>query len=93
MTEFKAKRPELSEDIAYLMESLQDLRKRLDGYKYNIKEIKACLNVANKEQNEARKQIIVNQLNQTNELLRLGKEDLRFVFSIYKRLKRIEIKK
>ena len=90
MSELKLKRPTLKEDIDYLKESLEDLQKRLKGYVYNIKEIKSCLNVANKEGNETRKGVLVDQLNKTNEMLKLGKEDLNYVFSIYKRLKEVE---
>ena len=90
MSDLTINDPDLADDMAYLRESLQALQKRLKDYRYNVKEIKACLNVASKEGNDNRKVILEAQLSKTHELIQAGSEDLRYVFSIYKKLKGME---
>jgi len=77
----------LDEDEQYLVDSLNEIQNRLASFRYNIKEIKACLLVATNAKNEHRVQTLHDQKRKTNELIKLGLEDQKRVLSLYKKIK------
>lgn len=78
---------EIPEEEQYLLESLQYIQTKLLNLRYNVKEIKACMNVATENKNNNRIKTLQEQKGKTNGLIKACLEDQKLTLSIYKKVK------
>lgn len=71
-------------DLEYLKISLEDVNTQLKQLRYNIKEIKACINTATEENNTQRIPVLRQQKTKTNDLMKAAMIDVKRISSIYK---------
>lgn len=84
--------PEELKDEQYLLDSILLVRNNLVRFRYDIKEIKICQNLAKEEKNALRFNQLTQEKALANERIKAALEDQKRIISLYKKIKKVDKK-